>query len=171
MLGGDRASGWDEMDGAAAVGAAAATRRPGLRRSPPRRRWPRRALALLALGAMALAFAGASGAGAAGRPRSVGAGPGRPAGPPLPAGGQLMNCAQTVGKVVWLCVGPRLQALDLSDRKQPRVLGADGGASGRPQRAGTGGGQRARLGAGRPDGGAAGTSATRRSHGSWRGWG
>ena len=123
MLGGDRASGWDEMEGAAAVGAVAATARLGLGRRPPGGCGPRRALALLALGAMALAFAGASGAG---RPGG-GAQPVRAkAGPldlPYRQVGGAMNCAQTVGTVVWLCVGPRLQALDLSDREQPRLLG------------------------------------------------
>ncbi|MBK8541982.1 MAG: hypothetical protein IPL60_18605 [Ardenticatenia bacterium] len=123
MLGGDRASGWDEMEGAAEVGAAAATARLGLGRRPPRRRGPPARPRPAGARGDGAAFAGASGAG-------------RPGGgaPPVRAQaglldlpyrqvGGAMNCAQTVGTVVWLCVGPRLQALDLSDREQPRVLG------------------------------------------------
>lgn len=37
--------------------------------------------------------------------------------------GGAMNCAYAEGSLVWLCVGPRLLAMDLSDRSQPRVLG------------------------------------------------
>lgn len=98
-------------------------RRVIVNRRPSRGRGPRRALAVLAIGAMALAFAGAGGAerpGGGARLLRAQAGP-----PDLPyrqAGG-AMNCAQAVGTVVWLCVGPRLQALDLSDREQPRLLG------------------------------------------------
>lgn len=45
-----------------------------------------------------------------------------PATPYQQAGG-AMNCAYAEGSLVWLCVGPRLVALDLRDRSHPRLLG------------------------------------------------
>lgn len=102
---------------------------------------PRRAFALPALGSLALVLAlvGAGGGGRMsggaderghlrqaeaprGGPQPVRAQANPPALPFWQSGG-AMNCAETVGKVVWLCEGPRLKALDLSDRTQPRVLG------------------------------------------------
>lgn len=46
-------------------------------------------------------------------------------GPPLPyeQTGGLMSCAHSQGRLVWLCEGPRLVALDVSDPMQPQVLG------------------------------------------------
>lgn len=65
-----------------------------------------------------------SGAGAdVGLPtESVRAQPGETAMPYQQSGG-AMNCAYAQGALVWLCVGPRLVAMDLSDRSHPRVLG------------------------------------------------
>lgn len=37
--------------------------------------------------------------------------------------GGAMNCAQTVGHIVWLCSGPRLLAIDVTDPTAPRVHG------------------------------------------------
>jgi|GEM_PF-2731165 len=37
--------------------------------------------------------------------------------------GGAMNCAATSGDIVWLCSGPRLLAVDVSDPADPKVLG------------------------------------------------
>lgn len=42
---------------------------------------------------------------------------------PFSQSGGAMNCAEAVGDIVWLCSGPRLLAVDVSDPAQPRVLG------------------------------------------------
>lgn len=37
--------------------------------------------------------------------------------------GGAMNCAEALGDIVWLCSGPRLLAVDVSDPDDPKVLG------------------------------------------------
>lgn len=44
-------------------------------------------------------------------------------GDPFGQSGGAMNCAEAVGDIVWLCSGPRLLAVDVSDPARPRVLG------------------------------------------------
>lgn len=42
---------------------------------------------------------------------------------PFSQSGGAMNCAEAEGDIIWLCSGPRLLAVDVSDPTQPRVLG------------------------------------------------
>ncbi len=177
MLGGDRASGWVEMEGAAAVGAVAATARLGLGRRPPGECGPRRCPRPAGARGDGAGLRRSKRRGAAGRWRAAGAGPGRPAGPPLPAGGrghELRPDRRHGGLALRRPALARPWTSATASSREGRAccwVCAEGTAAGRPLRAGAGGGQRACPGAGRPKWRCSWTSAIRRAaSGSWRGW-